>query len=119
MRCEKCEAEFYPPEEFAFSLKKCPFCGTAFLYKEVAKSYLSFSEFLQYIVSVYSMKIYQDKSKLGTLITELYKGEQRLKRAYIHAVIDDSISQKIYDISLKPLEDRKIFYNKENLMSSE
>ena len=112
MRCEKCGAEFYPPEEFSFSLKKCPFCGTTLLYKEVAKKYTSFSEFLQYIVSVYGMNIYQDKSKLSTLITELYNGEQRLKRAYIHAIIDDSLSQKIYDISLKPLEERKIFYNK-------
>ena len=93
-------------------LKKCPFCGTTLLYKEVAKKYTSFSEFLQYIVSAYGMNIYQDKSKLSTLITELYNGEQRLKRAYIHAIIDDSLSQKIYDISLKPSEERKIFYNK-------
>lgn len=112
MKCEKCGAEFNPPKEFIDSLEECPFCGATFFDKEIAESCTSFSEFLQYIVFVYGEKIYQDKSKLSTLITELYNGEQRLKRAYIHAVIDDSISQKIYDISLKPLEERKIFYNK-------
>lgn len=71
----------------------------------------SIEEVLQYIVACYGAEIYQDKQRLSNLIADLYKSEERWKRVYRRAIIDDSLSVKIYNLSMKPLSQRKGFYN--------
>ena len=72
----------------------------------------SIEEVLQYIVSEYGKEIYKDKQRLSNLIADLYTGEVRLKRTYRRAIMDDAISQRLYEIALKPIEERNNFYNR-------
>ena len=111
MRCEKCGAEFMPPKNLAASFTNCPFCKATIFNETVVKSYASFSEFLQYIVSIYGQEIYKDKQRLNGLIADFYNGEERMKRAYVRAIQEDSLSQRIYNLSLKSLNEREAFYN--------
>lgn len=111
MRCEKCGAEFMPPKNLAASFTNCPFCKATIFNETVVKSYASFSEFLQYIVSIYGQEIYEDKQRLNGLIADFYNGEERMKRAYVRAIQEDSLSQRIYNLSLKSLNEREAFYN--------
>ena len=111
MKCLNCGGEFIPPQNINISFKTCPFCKASILDEETAKGFKNFADFLQYIVSVYSINIYKEKQKLANLISDLYTGEERLKRVYRRAVLDDTVSLRIYEISLKPLEERVLFYN--------
>ena len=112
MKCEKCGAEFMPPTNLAASFTACPFCRATIFNEAVAKGYASFAEFLQYIVSIYGQEIYKDKQRLNGLIANFYNGERKRKRAYMRAIADDSISQKVYDILLRPSNEREAYYNK-------
>ncbi len=72
----------------------------------------SIEEVLQYIVARYGAEIYQEKQRLSNLIADLYSGEERLKRLYRRMVMEDAISQQLYSISLKPIQEREGFYNR-------
>ena len=72
----------------------------------------SIEEVLQYIVACYGVAIYQEKQRLSNLIADLYTGEERLKRLYRRMVIEDAVSQQLYAISLKPIQEREGFYNR-------
>ena len=69
-------------------------------------------EVLKYIVACYGAEIYQDKQRLSNLIADLYTGEERLKRLYRRMVMEDAVSQQLYAISLKPIQEREGFYNR-------
>ena len=72
----------------------------------------SIKEVLQYIVACYGTEIYQEKQRLSNLIADLYTGEERLKRLYRRMVMEDAVSQQLYAISLKPIQEREGFYNR-------
>lgn len=72
----------------------------------------SIEEVLQYIVACYGAAIYQEKQRLSNLIADLYTGEERLKRLYRRMVMEDTVSQQLYSISLKPIQEREGFYNR-------
>ena len=72
----------------------------------------SIEEVLQYIVACYGAEIYQEKQRLSNLIADLYTGEERLKRLYRRMVMEDAVSQQLYAISLKPIQERESFYNR-------
>ena len=72
----------------------------------------SIEEVLQYIVACYGVAIYQEKQRLSNLIADLYTGEERLKRLYRRMVMEDAVSQQLYAISLKPIQEREGFYNR-------
>ena len=72
----------------------------------------SIEEVLQYIVACYGAAIYQEKQRLSNLIADLYTGEERLKRLYRRMVMEDAVSQQLYSISLKPIQEREGFYNR-------
>ena len=72
----------------------------------------SIEEVLQYIVACYGTEIYQEKQRLSNLIADLYTGEERLKRLYRRMVMEDAVSQQLYAISLKPIQEREGFYNR-------
>ena len=72
----------------------------------------SIEEVLQYIVACYGAAIYQEKQRLSNLIADLYTGEERLKRLYRRMVMEDAVSQQMYAISLKPIQEREGFYNR-------
>ena len=111
MNCLRCGAELPPPMNGTTSVNRCPSCGALLLNEEVAKKYIAFADFLQYIVLVFGKEIYKDKSRLINLIADLYCGEARMKRIYKRAIWDDSISQKIYNLSYKAYEEREAFLN--------
>ena len=72
----------------------------------------SIEEVLQYIVACYGAAIYQEKQRLSNLIADLYTGEERLKRLYRRMVMEDAVSQQLYAIYLKPIQEREGFYNR-------
>ncbi len=72
----------------------------------------SIEKVLQYIVACYGVAIYQEKQRLSNLIADLYTGEERLKRLYRRMVMEDAVSQQLYAISLKPIQEREGFYNR-------
>ena len=72
----------------------------------------SIEEVLQYIVACYGAEIYQEKQRLSNLIADLYTGEERLKRLYRRMVMEDAVSQQLYAISLKPIQEREGFYSR-------
>ena len=111
MKCEKCGGEWIPPKNISVSLTNCPFCGTPVLNAETAKGYTDMGEFLQYLVSLYGINLYNNQRKLNNLIADLYQGDERMKRVYRRAIMDDSLSKRIYDLSKKPLDEREAYYN--------
>ncbi len=112
MKCEKCGGEWIPPKGLSLSLTNCPFCGTPLLCAETAGSFSDMSDFLYYIVSLYGSEIYKDCRKLNNLISDLYRGDERMKRAYRRAMLDDTLSFQVYELSLKPINERMAFYDK-------
>ena len=79
---------------------------------QTIKDSSSIEEVLQYIVACYGAEIYQEKQRLSNLIADLYTGEERLKRLYRRMVTEDAVSQQLYAISLKPIQEREGFYNR-------
>ena len=111
MKCEKCGGEWIPPKDISVSLMNCPFCGTPILSAEKAGGYTDMGEFLAYLVSLYGAELYKSCQKLNNLIADLYQGDERLKRAYRRAIMDDTLAQRIYELSLKPLNEREAYRN--------
>ena len=111
MKCEKCGGEWIPPKDISVSLMNCPFCGAPVLNVDKAKSYQDVGVFLQYLVSLYGAELYENRQKLNNLIADLYQGDERMKRVYRRAIFDDSLSKRIYDLSLRPLNEREVYYN--------
>ena len=111
MKCEKCGGEWIPPKDRSVSLMNCPFCGTPILSAEKAGGYTDMGEFLAYLVSLYGAELYKSCQKLNNLIADLYQGDERLKRAYRRAIMDDTLAQRIYELSLKPLNEREAYRN--------
>ena len=111
MKCEKCGGEWIPPKSISISLTNCPFCGAPVLDADTAKGYTDMGEFLQYLVSLYGINLYNNQRKLNNLIADLYQGDERMKRVYRRAILDDSLSKRIYDLSQKPLNEREAYYN--------
>lgn len=72
----------------------------------------SIEEVLNFIVLNYGVEIYKDKQRLSNLIADLYTGEERLKRLYRRSIQEDAVTQQLYTISLKPIGERKSFYNR-------
>ena len=101
MRCENCGGTWTPPKNTTKYLDYCPFCGFRVLNPERAQSYSSLNSFLQYLVLVYGKELYKDYHKLNNLICDLAPCDKRIKRVYSRAILDDRISQQIYELSDK------------------
>lgn len=125
MYCEKCGYNRIPPKTDSMSLVRCPVCGTPVLNIEKAKSLVSLSKFLQYIVEIYGTEIYKEGRRLYNIIDDLYSCDERRKRLYRRAILDDALSQRIYELSLKPSDKQEDLHNqliikfvKDNLLCS-
>lgn len=111
MKCEKCGGEWVPPKTISVSLTNCPFCNAPLLNAEVANSYTEMGDFICYLVSLYGAELYNNRQKLNNLISDLYRGDDRMKRAFCRAILDDSLPQRIHALSLKPWNEREAFRN--------
>ena len=112
IRCEQCGAEWNPPKKNSKSLSECPFCGAPQLEEEKARGYGKMEEFLGYIVTVYGDEIYRNPERLKNLIGDLYGGEERVKKLFRRALVEEKLSVKVYEIAQKPKNERKPFYNR-------
>ena len=112
IRCEQCGAEWNPPKKNSKSLSECPFCGAMLLEEEKARGYGKMDEFLGYMVKVYGNEIYRNPERLKNLIGDLYGGEERVKKLFRRALVEDKLSVKVYEIAQKPENERKPFYNR-------
>ena len=112
IRCEQCGAEWNPPKKNSKSLSECPFCGAMLLEEGKARGYGKMDEFLGYMVKVYGEEIYRNPERLKNLIGDLYGGEERVKRLFRRALIEDKLSVKVYEIAQKPKNERQPFYNR-------
>ena len=112
IRCERCGAEWNPPKRNSKSLSECPFCGAMLLEEKKARGYGKMGEFLGYMVKVYGEELYRNPERLKNLIGDLYGGEERVKRLFRRALIEDKLSVKVYEIAQKPKNERQPFYNR-------
>ena len=112
IRCEQCGAEWNPPKKNSKSLSECPFCGAMLLEEEKARGYGKMDEFLGYMVKVYGEELYRNPERLKNLIGDLYGGEERVKKLFRRALIEDKLSVKVYEIAQKPKNERQPFYNR-------
>ena len=112
VQCEKCGGKWEPPKRHSKSLSECPFCGAMLLEEEKARGYGKMDEFLGYMVKVYGEEIYRNPERLKNLIGDLYGGEERVKRLFRRALIEDKLSVKVYEIAQKPRNERLPFYNR-------
>ena len=64
---------------------------------------------LQYLVLFYGSSLYKEKEQLSNLLADLYLGEDRLKRLYRRAIMDDDLSRKVYELSLKQIYEREVY----------
>ena len=72
-----------------------------------ARTLTDMSTFLQYLVSIYGAELYKDKQRLYNLIADLYTGEERQKKLFRRAIIEDSMAQRVYELEKKKIEERK------------
>ena len=112
VQCEKCGGKWEPPKRHSKSLSECPFCGALLLEEEKARGYGKMDEFLGYMVKVYGEDLYRNPERLKNLIGDLYGGEERVKRLFRRALIEDKLSVKVYEIAQKPRNERLPFYNR-------
>ena len=112
MKCEKCGKEWSPSKNISVSLTNCPFCGVPLLNIEKAGGYTDMGAFLAYLVALYGMGLYKNGQRLNNLIADLYHGDERMKRVYQRAIMDDALAQRIYELSFKPLSEREAYYNR-------
>ena len=112
MQCEKCGGKWDPPKRHTKSLSECPFCGAMLLEEEKARGYGKMDEFLGYMVKVYGEELYRNSERLKNLIGDLYGGEERVKRLFRRALVEDKLSVKVYEIAQKPKDERLPFYNR-------
>ena len=64
-------------------------------------------DFLQYLVSLYGEELYKDKQRLCYLIADLYRGEERQKRLFRRAILEDNLARRVYDLTQKSSSERK------------
>ncbi len=112
IRCEQCGAEWNPPKKNSKSLSECPFCGAMLLEEGKARGYGKMDEFLGYMVKVYGEELYRTPERLKNLIGDLYGGEERVKRLFRRALVEEKLSVKVYEIAQKPKNERLPFYNR-------
>ena len=112
IRCEQCGAEWNPPKKNSKSLSECPFCGAMLLEEEKARGYGKMDEFLGYMVKVYGEELYRNPERLKNLIGDLYGGEERVKKLFRRALVEEKLSVKVYEIAQKPKNERQPFYNR-------
>ena len=112
IRCEQCGAEWNPPKKNSKSLSECPFCGAMLLEEEKARGYGKMDEFLGYMVKVYGEELYRTPERLKNLIGDLYGGEERVKKLFRRALVEEKLSVKVYEIAQKPKDERQPFYNR-------
>ena len=98
MQCEKCGGSWIPPKGKYPPLDYCPYCGAPVLNIEKARSQKSIRDFLQYIISIYGVTIYIDESRLYNIIADLYVGDEKMKRVYRRAILEDKLPEQIYNI---------------------
>ena len=112
VQCEKCGSKWEASSAYSKSLSACPFCGAMLLEEEKARGYGKMDEFLGYMVKVYGEELYRNPERLKNLIGDLYGGEERVKRLFRRALIEDKLSVKVYEIAQKPKNERLPFYNR-------
>ena len=112
VQCEKCGSKWEASSAYSKSLSACPFCGAMLLEEEKARGYGKMDEFLGYMVKVYGAELYRNPERLKNLIGDLYGGEERVKRLFRRALVEDKLSVKVYEIAQKPKNERKPFYNR-------
>ena len=112
VQCEKCGGKWEPPKRHSKSLSECPFCGAMLLEEEKARGYGKMDEFLGYMVKVYGNEIYRNPERLKNLIGDLYGGEERVKKLFRRALVEEKLSVKVYEIAQKPKNERLPFYNR-------
>ncbi len=112
VQCEKCGGKWEPPKRHSKSLSECPFCGAMLLEEEKARGYGKMDEFLGYMVKVYGENLYRNPERLKNLIGDLYGGEEREKKLFRRALVEEKLSVKVYEIAQKPKNERKPFYNR-------
>ena len=82
------------------------------LEEEKARGYGKMDEFLGYMVKVYGEELYRTPERLKNLIGDLYGGEERVKKLFRRALVEEKLSVKVYEISQKPKNERQPFYNR-------
>ena len=112
VQCEKCGSKWEASSAYSKSLSACPFCGAMLLEEEKARGYGKMDEFLGYMVKVYGEELYRNPERLKNLIGDLYGGEERVKRLFRRALVEDKLSVKVYEIAQKPKNERQPFYNR-------
>ena len=112
VQCEKCGSKWEASSAYSKSLSACPFCGAMLLEEEKARGYGKMDEFLGYMVKVYGEELYRTPERLKNLIGDLYGGEERVKKLFRRALVEEKLSVKVYEISQKPKNERQPFYNR-------
>ena len=113
IRCERCGAEWNPPKKSSKSQTECPYCGAVLLEETKARSCGKVEEFLGYMVKVYGAEIYRNPERLKNLLGDLYGGEEREKKLYRRVLMEEKLSEKVYEIARKPKAERQAYYNRE------
>ena len=72
-----------------------------------ARTLTDMSAFLQYLVSIYGAELYKDKQRLYNLIADLYSGEERQKKLFRRAILEDNMAQRVYELKKKTIGERK------------
>ena len=72
-----------------------------------ARTLTDMSAFLQYLVSIYGAELYKDKQRLYNLIADLYTGEERQKKLFRRAIMEDNMAQRVYELKNKTIGERK------------
>lgn len=72
-----------------------------------ARTLTDMSAFLQYLVSIYGAELYKDKQRLYNLIADLYTGEERQKKLFRRAIMEDNMAQRVYELKNKTIDERK------------
>ena len=72
-----------------------------------ARQQTDMADFLYYLTSVYGEQLYTEKIRLKNLIAELYGGEEKIKRLYSRAIMEDGLSQRIYALLQKSMNERQ------------
>ena len=112
VQCEKCGSKWEASSAYSKSLSACPFCGAMLLEEGKARGYGKMDEFLGYMVKVYGEELYRTPERLKNLIGDLYGGEERVKRLFRRALVEEKLSVKVYEIAQKPKNERLPFYNR-------
>ena len=74
---------------------------------EYIRSLTDMGDFLKYLVSLYGKELYKDKQHLCNLIADLYRGEERQKKLFRRAILEDNMARRIYELAQKSLSERK------------